>query len=94
MYFVLNRADRSGSILQIMLYIYAYCRYHNISYDGLISKNRVWWYNANFFDNVSKFLNIMNRRTDIGTLNEINFDEISYYKNKESKDIFVEFIVV
>jgi hypothetical protein len=93
MYFILNRSDRSGSILQIMLYIYAYCCYHNISYDGLISNNSVWWYNMNFFNHVHKIFYIKNSRIDISTLNKITFDQVNSYANKQSQGVCVEFIV-
>lgn len=93
MYFILNRGDRSGSILQIMIYIYAYCYYYNISYDGLISDNKCWWYNMIFFNNVQKTFNIKNNVINISDLDRIAFKQINNYSNKSSQHICTEFIV-
>ena len=76
-----------------MLYIYAYCYYHNISYDGLISTKRDWWYNMIFFNYVQKFLNIKNNVIDSSGLNKITFKQINNYSNKSSQNICTEFIV-
>ena len=59
MFFLLNRNDRSGSIILLMLYIYAYCFKHNIKFDGLISDNG-WWNNKTFFDNIFIYFGIKN----------------------------------
>ena len=93
MYFLLNRNDRSGSIILLMLYMYSYCYKHNIKYDGIISDNGWWYNNPYFFNKVKKIFNITNKKIDKNLLKEIKFSEIKTYSNKESNDVYMIFDV-
>lgn len=92
MYFLLNRNDRSGSILQVMLYIYSYCFKHNIEFDGLISDNG-WWYNDYFFNMVKKYFNIDNKKIKKKSLNFVSFEDIKNYSNIKSNNLYSIFEV-
>jgi hypothetical protein len=84
MFFLLNRNDRTGSILQTMFYIYAFCYKHGIKYNGLISDS-AWWYNTKFFNYVENYFCIKNKVIkDKSTLEFIEFDYL--IQNKKIKD--------
>lgn len=93
MYFYIDRGDRSGSILQIMFYLFSYCFKHKINYDGIIGKKNIWWYNIHFFKFIKDNFNIENNIVDITSLKFINFNEIKNYSNINSNNLISEFIV-
>jgi hypothetical protein len=83
MFFYLNRTDRTGSILQTMFYVYAFCYKYNLVYDGLIC-NHAWWYNAKFFNYVENYFGIKNKIIkDKSKLKSIDFNEL--INDKENK---------
>ena len=92
MYFILNRGDRSGSILLLMLYIYSYCFKHNIIFDGLISDNG-WWYNDYFFNMIQKYFNIKNKKINKSSLQFIPFKDVKNYSNVISNNFYSIFEV-
>ena len=89
MFFLLNRGDRTGSILQTMFYIYAYCYKHEIIYHGLISHN-AWWYNTKFFNYVENYFGIKNQVIkDISKLKFIDFNDMC--ENNENNNLYTIF---
>jgi hypothetical protein len=95
MFFLLNRNDRSGSIILLMLYIYSFCYKHNIKYDGLFSDN-AWWNNKLFFNNIFSYFGIQNS----DNINKTNKKFIPFEllinlstEEKQSSNLYSIFIV-
>jgi len=93
MYFLLNRNDRSGSIILLMLYMYSYCYKYHIKYDGLISDNGWWYNNPHFSNKIKKMFGISNKKINKNLLKEIKFSEIKTYSHTESNDVYMIFDV-
>lgn len=92
MFFYLDRNDRTGSILLLILYIYAYCFKYNIIYDGVIGNNN-WWCNDIFFNKIKTYFNINNKKESINNLRKIEFNDLEKYSNKITDNLYFIFDV-
>ena len=89
MYFIHKHGDRSGSIIQVMIFTVAYCEMMNIKYDGLIG-HRMWWNNVKFFEYVRRVFGINNSVIDVNKLKCIQLSQISDFVGKDSSNIGVD----
>ena len=93
MHFIINRSDRTGSIIQLMMYAYAYCFKNNIVFNSILTTEKTWWYNEKFFKFIKKKIGINNEIVNINLLQQIDFNDIKNYKNKETSKLMTFFDV-
>ena len=86
MFFVIDRNDRSGSIIQLMYYCIMFCKVHNLKYDGIISAGSCWWYNRQFFNYIYQYFGVKNiilTSTQYDSLKKIPFNTAKIYKETD-----------
>lgn len=75
MFFLLNRGDRTGSIVQLMMYAVSFCFKHGIVYEGVLTSKPFWWYNREFLDMVEGYFGIKNPMGDISSFKKLEWGD-------------------